>query len=86
MTFDIEDGDMYITFSSGYYGDDGGESGKDAYFYKLNENSGEYELYTTITQQNNTQDYSKTYFEEGSYKLTFSSNYVEFDEWTITAD
>lgn len=83
MTFDIENGDMYITFSSNSYSDNGGSSGKEVNFYKLNSNN-EYELYTSFTQQNNNYEYSKTFFEEGSYKMTFSGNYVEFDEWIIS--
>lgn len=83
MTFDIENGDMYITFSSNSYSDSGGSSGKEVNFYKLNSNN-EYELYTSFTQQNNNYEYSKTFFEEGSYKMTFSGNYVEFDEWIIS--
>lgn len=83
MTFDIENGDMYITFCSNAYLDGGGSSGQGVNFYKLNSNN-EYELYTSFTQQNNNYEYSKTFFEEGSYKLTFNNNYVEFDEWIIS--
>lgn len=85
MTFDVEDGDVYITFCSNSYSDSGGSSGKDVNFYKLNLNN-EYELYTSFTQQNDNYEYSKTFFEEGSYKVTFSGNYVEFDEWIISED
>ena len=86
MTFDIRDGDMYITFCSNSYSDGAGSSGKNVNFYKLNSNN-EYELYTSFTQQNNNHEYSKTYFEEGSYKVTFDNNYyVQFDEWIISED
>ena len=85
MTFDVEDGNMYITFCSNSYSDSGGSSGQDVNFYKLNSNN-EYELYTSFTQQNDNHEYSKTYFGEGSYKVTFSSNYVEFDEWMISGN
>lgn len=85
MTFDIKDGDMFITFCSNSYGDSGGNSGKTFDIYKLNSNN-EYKLYTSIEQQNNNHEYSKTYFTEGNYKLTFTQNYVEFDEWIISED
>ena len=52
--------------------------------YKLNSDN-KYELYTNIVQQNNNYEYSKTLFEEGSYRVLFSS-YVEFDEWMISED
>ena len=83
MTFNIKDGDMYITFCSNSYTDSGGSSGATANFYKLNSNN-QYELYKSIQQKNNNQAYAKTYFEEGSYKVLYSNNYVEFDEWIIS--
>lgn len=79
MTFEIKDRGMYITFCSNSYSDMGGTSGKIANFYKLNANN-QYELYTSIQQQNNNQAYGKTYFTEGKYKVTFSENYVELNE------
>ena len=85
MTFDITDGDIFITFCSNSYSDSGGSSGQIANFYKLNANN-EYELYTSIQQQNNNHEYAKTHFEKGSYKVTINQNYVEFDEWIISAD
>ena len=69
-----------ILFSSNYYSDGGGTSGKKAYFYS--ENNGKYDtLYYTLTQLNYTTKYGKKYFPKGNYKIVVNERYVEFDEW-----
>jgi hypothetical protein len=73
-----------ITFSSGRYGDSGGNSGATAKFYKLNA-SGEEELYTSFVTQDEKQDYITEHFDVGTYVLR-SSNYVVFSEWTMVED
>ncbi len=71
-----------ITFSSGHYSDGGGSSGKTANFYKLDNNNQEV-LYTSFTQQDDTQDYETQHFEPGTYVLRASGGYISFSEWTI---
>ena len=69
-----------ISFSSTFYSDSGGSSGKTAYFYK--ENDGNYDtLYYTLQQVDNSQKYGEYYFPAGRYKLYVTERYVEFDEW-----
>lgn len=69
-----------ISFSSTYYSDSGGYSGKKAYFYK--ENNDNYDtLYYTLQQQNNSQKYEKKYFPAGKYKLYTDQLYLEFEQW-----
>lgn len=85
ILFDVAEGGRYITFSTGKtYSDSAGSSGKTARFYKLNKETNKYEAYINISQKNNTKDYTKTFFEEGSYKVAPSAPYVKFDEWTVT--
>ena len=74
-----------ITFSSGHYSDGGGSSGKTARFYKLDSDNQEV-LYTSFTQQNDTQDYATEHFDIGTYVVRAASNYVTFSEWTIVED
>ena len=74
-----------ITFSSGHYSDGGGSSGKTANFYKLDNNNQEV-LYTSFTQQDDTQDYATEHFEVGTYVVRAASNYVTFSEWIIVED
>ena len=71
-----------VTFSSAYYSDSGGSSGKNATFYKK-DSSGNYIEYYVLKQLNNTQNYGKYTFEPGEYYVESSSLYVTFDEWTV---
>ena len=72
--------DIYIGFSSNSYNDSAGSSGKNALFYKLDDNGNE-TLYYTLTQLNNTKEYGKYKFTKGDYIVKPSARYVEFDEW-----
>ena len=76
---------LSITFSSGSYSDGGGSTGHTANFYKLDGSSNEV-LYTSFTQQNDTQDYETKHFDAGTYVVRASGGYISFSEWTITED
>ncbi len=71
-----------VSFSSTYYSDSAGSSGKNAVFYKK-DSSGNYVEYHTLTQSNNSQNYGKYLFEPGEYYVKGSSPYVQFEEWTV---
>lgn len=71
-----------ITFSTGGYSDDGGNSSnRTVNFYKLNNNNEE-TLYTTFKTKVAI-DYETKYFEAGTYILRGEGRYPEFDEWEI---
>ena len=69
-----------ITFSSCYYSDSGGTSGKSINVYRLDENK-KYTFYCTIQQVNNSIKYATQYFPKGIYKWGPPARYVEFSEW-----
>lgn len=68
-----------ITFSSSYYSDSGGTTGKPIKVYRLE--NGQYKLYTTIQTKNNSKKYATHYFTKGTYKMGPPARYVEFSEW-----
>ena len=76
------DKDIYVSFSSAYYSDSGGASGKYAIFSKI-ENGVETEYYR-LEQLNNTKNYGKYLFTAGTYSLTLSADYIVFDEWHLS--
>ena len=78
----IVDKDIYVSFSSSYYSDSGGASGKYAIFSKI-ENGVETEYYR-LEQLNNTKNYGKYLFTAGTYSLTLSADYIVFDEWHLS--
>lgn len=71
-----------VSFSSTYYSDSGGTTGKNAVFYKK-DSSGNYVEYYTLTQSNNSQNYGKYLFEPGEYYVKASNRYVQFEEWNV---
>lgn len=72
-----------MSFSSKSYSDSGGSSGKEVYFYKIDD-SGQENLYYTLQQKNNTNNYGTYTFEQGNYILRSKSNYAEFNKWIIS--
>ena len=85
LTFKIKE-NVYMSFTSGYYSDSGGsnDSGT-AIFYYIDSSSNTEELYATVTTKSNTQNYGKTFFKKGTYKLVAAAAYTEFDEFTFSS-
>lgn len=73
--------DVNIAFSSNYYGDKLGGSGKKVLFYTQNAEGEFSDVHYELTQLNDTQKYGEHYFPAGNYKLFVPENYVTFDEW-----